>query len=118
MSDLGYEVSPRVVVLDEPEYTASYHVTDLGDNRLMTFVHLDVYYMDKEVLRRLDAQWKVWREHVPIVLYAMSDDDTSVWSKFIARFGFEFLKDIPCTDGKTRRLFVNYGPIKEAQEQE
>lgn len=118
MSEIGYEMSPRVTVLDEPEYTASYHVTDLGDGRQMTFVHLDVYHMDKEILRRLDAQWQVFREHVPVVLYCMSDDDSEVWAKFIQRFGFEFLHDVVCSDGNSRRIFVNYGPIKEAQQEQ
>jgi hypothetical protein len=114
-------MSPRVVVLDEPEYTASYHITDLGEGRLMTFVHLDVYYMSKEILKRLDKQWRLWRQCVPVVLYAISDDDEDVWAKFVKRFGFQYLSDIGCTDGKTRRLFVNFGPqngpTKEAQEQ-
>jgi hypothetical protein len=115
-TDLGYSVSPRIVVIDEPEYTASYHVTDLGENRLMTFVHLDVYFLNPEILRRLDSQWALFRRCVPITLYSMADEDTPVWSKFISRFGFEFLHDIECTDGKTRRLFVNYGPNQEAQQ--
>jgi hypothetical protein len=87
----------------------------------MTFVHLDVYYMSKEILKRLDKQWRLWRQCVPVVLYAISDDDEDVWAKFVKRFGFQYLSDIGCTDGKTRRLFVNFGPqngpTKEAQEQ-
>lgn len=118
MSEIGYEVSPRVMVLDEPEYTASYHVTDLGDGRIMTFVHLDVFFWHPQVLRDLERKWALFREHVPITLYAMADDERPVWPKFIKRFGFEFLHDVVCTDGKTRRLFVNYGPTKEAQQEQ
>lgn len=115
--ELGYSMSPRVTVIDEPEYEASYHVTELPDGKVMTFVHLDVYAMNREILRRLDAQWALFREHVPVVLYAIADEDSQVWSKFISRFGFEYHNDIVCTDGNTRRLFINYGPIKEAQKQ-
>lgn len=101
---------PRVVVLDEPEYTASYHVTDLDCGRSMTFVHLDVYYMSHSILKQLKAQWVLWRQSCPVVLYAMADEDTETWVKFVSKFGFQYLADIPCTDGKTRRLFVNFGP--------
>ncbi len=108
--------TPREVVLDEPEYTASYHTVDLGEGRVMTFVHLDVFYMSHSILRQLKSQWKLWRQACPIILYAMADEDTVTWSKFISHFGFQYLRDVPCTDGKTRRLFVNFGPKEEALE--
>lgn len=113
MDNLGYEMSERITVLDEPEYTASYHMVDLGEDRVMTFVHLDVYYLSKTILKRLDREWALFRQYVPVVLYCMSEVDDEKWARFISRFGFSYLCDVGCSDGRTRRLFVNYGPQPE-----
>ena len=112
--------SERIIIWDEPEYTASYHTTDLGDGQIMTFFHLDVYYMDHKILRQMERQWEIFRQQVPCVLFAMNDDETPAWIRLCARFGFQVLRtDVPCTDGKSRTLLVNYGPtLSGAQKQE
>jgi predicted solute-binding protein len=108
----------RVVVIDEPEYIASYHEEDLGEGRIMTFVHLDVYYMSASILRQLKKQWDLWRHYVSTVLFCMGEEDDEKFERFVSKFGFKYLRDVPCTDNKTRRLYVNFGPApKEAQEQ-
>jgi hypothetical protein len=106
----------RFVVWDEPEYTAEMHIEDL-DGELMHFFHLDVFYFSPRILRQMVKQWIVFREHVPVVLFCMGDEDDDKWKRFISHFGFQYLRDVPCTDGKTRRIFINLGPTKEALQQ-
>jgi hypothetical protein len=108
----------RVIVVDEPEYIASYHIEDLGEGRKMTFVHLDVFYWGHSIYRDLLRKWEVWRQVVPCVLYTMATEESRAWEKFVQRLGFQYLTDVGCTDGKTRKMYVNLGPKKEAQEQE
>lgn len=106
--------SNRIIVWDEPEYIASMHEEDLGEGRKMTLFHLDVFYFSAEILRLMLNQWAVFRRSVPIVLFAHGEVDDDKFARFISYFGFEYLRDIPCSDGKTRRLFVNYAPSVEA----
>lgn len=99
----GWE--PRVIVVDEPEYTASIQTYDPGNGHKMTFAHLDVFYMGPDVFKRLRRQFKLFREHVPVVLYCMGNEDSSKYERFLSYFGFKYLKEVACTDGRTRRLY-------------
>jgi hypothetical protein len=110
MIDPGYIESERTIVLDPPEYTASYHTVDLGESRVMTFAHLDVYYFSPAILRDLREKWRIFRENVDCVLFCMGDTDDAKFEKFVRMFGFQYLRDAQCSDGKTRRIFVNFGP--------
>lgn len=98
--------SDRVIVVDEPEYIASYHTLDLGEGRVMTFAHLDVFYFDKSILRKLLAQWKLFREHVNCVLYCIGDEDNDKFRKFVSHFGFTPIGILPFACGETRTIFV------------
>lgn len=100
--------SDRVIVWDEPEYIASYHTADLGEGRVMTLFHLDVFYFSASILRQMLTQWQVFREHVNCVLYCMGNEDDDRFRRFVSYFGFTPLSTIPCTDGKTRTLFVHH----------
>jgi hypothetical protein len=117
MIDPGYIESARTIVLDPPEYTASYHTVDLGEGCVMTFAHLDVYYFSPAVLRDLREKWRIFRENVDCALFRMGDNDDAKFERFIRMFGFQYVSEVECTDGKTRRLFVNFGPAKGGQKQ-
>lgn len=100
----------RVQIWSEPEYDADMHVEDLGEGRLMHFLHLDVYYFSSSILRQMLKQWRMFRSNVTGPLFCMGDVDDDKFARFIAHFSFQYLREIPCTDGQMRRLFVNYGP--------
>jgi hypothetical protein len=118
MIDLGYNESPRTVLWDEPEYTASYHTVDLGEGRVMTFFHLDVYFLNHKILQQMQEQWRLFRETVPCVLFTLPDDGSPAWERLVEMFGFQYLRDVGCTDGNTRKLYVNYGPTQEAPQEQ
>lgn len=104
-----YIESDRFVVLDEPEYTFSYSVRDLGEDRYMTMIHIDVYYLSPSVMRDMIAKWRIFRTIHPNIVFAQGDKDDEKFERFVKKFGFSYLGDCPCTDGQNRRLFINYG---------
>lgn len=105
------DIPQRIIVADEPEFTISYHVQELGEGQVMTFVHLDVYYFSASILRRIKELYERFRTFDDsVTLFCMGEEDDNKFAKFVSHLGFEYLRDIPCTDGKTRRLFVNFGP--------
>lgn len=111
----GYENSPRTIVWDEdPEWTASIHTAHVAEGIEMTFFHLDVYYMSPSVLKSMLRAWREYRHTLPQRLFTMGDQDTDALDRLRERFGFRYLNDIPCTDGRIRRLYVHFGPTKEA----
>jgi len=112
-----YEESERTILWDQPEYTASIHEAKLSEEVTMTFFHLDVFYLDHKILKEMRQRWKEFREVFPVVLFTMGDNDTKALNRLREMFGFQYLKDIPCSDGKSRRLYVHYGPTQEAQKE-
>lgn len=105
-----YEQTDRVPVWSEPEYDASAHAYYLPDGKEMIFFHLDVFYMSHGVIKNMKERWAAFRAACPMMLFCMLTEECSANRRLIEMFGFEFLKEMPCTDGKTRNLFVNYGP--------
>ena len=71
-------------------------------------VHLDVYYFDRSVLKRLHWAFDKYRPTLPPILFAQPAEDSPLFERFVSRFGFKLLGDCWCEDGKNRRLFVHY----------
>lgn len=107
----------RVIILDRPEYTVSYHIEETNEGQQMTFVHLDVFYISPSIMREMLRLWPVIQKHMNCVTFCLGEVDDEKFDKFVSRFGWRYLRPIPCTDGRTRRLYINFGPTKEAQEQ-
>jgi hypothetical protein len=101
--------SERVIVIDEPEYTASYHNITFPSGEVMLMVHLEVFYYSHSILRQLLRQWDEWRPTAPATIFCMGDQDDAKFAGFVSLFGFEPLRPCPCTDNKSRMVFVNYG---------
>jgi hypothetical protein len=38
----------------------------------------------------------------------MADEESEAWRKLVRKFGFQYLQQIPCSDGKTRSIFVHF----------
>jgi hypothetical protein len=114
MVENPYEETDRIIVYDGTEYIASCHAVYLPTGEEMTFFHLDVYYMNPEVLRDMVKMWKKFRAECPVRLFCMLDDENKASRRLIEKyFGFEPLRVIPCTDGKERTIFVNHGPATD-----
>jgi hypothetical protein len=99
----------REVIVDTTDYIGSIHQEEFEDGTKMVFVHMDIFYWAPSVLKHMIKTWPIFREGLKdIPLFCMADDDNEKWERYISRFGFQYLSDIPCSDGKIRRLFVNY----------
>lgn len=52
-------------------------------------------------------------------LFTMVTDEKPANKRLVEMVGFRYFKDMPCTDGKTRNLYVNFAPTPDGgQEQE
>lgn len=111
MLEGAYESSERLTVYDGTEYIASCHTERLPEGQEMIFFHLDVYYMSPSVLKDMLENWKRFRRDVPVRLFCMLTDENKASRRLIEKyFGFIPVMVIPCTDGKDRTIFVNFGP--------
>lgn len=109
----------RVPVWSEVEWDASVHAYILPTGEEMIFFHLDTYMMSARVLKDMIKAWKVFRDANRMPLYTMGTDDTPAHRRLVERFGFRFWKTMPCTDGKTRNLYVHhYGPSNGAPKEQ
>ena len=111
---------PRVVSYSTPDYDFSTNYTqartDDGAIRLMTFVHLDVFYWSPSVYRDLMDVWLSVRQTLPELVFchsanaarllngAIADDK---FHKFVTRFGWVHLVDAVCSDGTIRPIYYH-----------
>lgn len=113
-----YEESERVLVWEHPHYDAGAHVVYLPEGQEMVFFHLDVFYMSAEVLKDILEKWRSLRKVIPGPVFCMLTDEVPANRRLIEKMlGFQYLREMPCTDEKVRNLFVHYGFQDEAQKQ-
>jgi hypothetical protein len=100
--------SDRVVFHTDPSFSLSYDVFDLGDDRQMLMIHLDVTHFSKSVMKRIKEAVDYHRPSFPPIIFTQPANDSPLFEKFVSRFGWQFLNDCFCSDGLNRRIFVNY----------
>jgi hypothetical protein len=93
-------------VVDRPEYFCDLEEFRRGDDQMM-FIHLQVRKWSKETLAIAKREFNLLRQFVTCPLYGAGEVDDEKWSSFVKLFGFKFLQNVICTDGKTRRLFIH-----------
>lgn len=100
------ETTEPVLVYDGTDYIASY-TTYVLDNGPMVMFHLDVFYFSHTVLRDMEQKWAVFRSVFKNPIFCHLEDDTERGLRFLSRFGFVPVGEVPCTDGKSRRVYVH-----------
>lgn len=100
--------SERTILVDGTEYIASYHTIDIGDGKVLTFFHLDVFYFSASVLRRMLQDWLWIRKALPEIVFTVAETPSKAWERLVRRFGFQFLQDVGCSDNRTRPMFVHF----------
>ena len=100
----------RIQVWSEVEYDAFVDAYILPDGQEMIFFHLETFRMSKDVLKSMKRAWEVFRTANTMPLFVMQDVETPAHRRLVEMFGFQYLREVPCTDGLTRNLFVHYGP--------
>lgn len=110
-SQWGFRETNRVAIYECIEFEASVHWAVI-DGNFMPFFHLEVFEpwtprMFRHAKRTFDRWISDWKQ---FPMFTMADEDSEVLDRLREHFGFTFFKEIPCSDGKNRRLFVHYGP--------
>lgn len=100
---------PKVMLYEEVEFTFSTSLVQFEPGRVMTFVHIDIFYWSPEVYRRLQHLWPSIRRLLPPIVFASGDVCDAKWAKFITRFGFEpIIEDCSCSDGNIRPIYAHF----------
>lgn len=99
---------PKVTLLSEPAYDVFLHYEEPAPGCLMPFVHLDVYQPSPSVIKALLSVWPSLRATLPPIIFCHGAVDDAKFHRFVTRFGWNHLSHTPCTDGITRRIYVNY----------
>lgn len=69
-------------------------------------------------MRRMRDVFAAFRAVVACPLFAIGEEDSPKWERFISHFGFRYLTDVICENGERRRLFVNYKNNENAQQRQ
>lgn len=104
----GFKFHERYPLVKCPEYES---VLDefRCDNEQMLLMHIDVFRYSPSVRKRMDREWRCLRACTDALIFAIEPEpDDEKWERFVKPFGFVFSSRIPCTDGRSRRVFVSY----------
>jgi hypothetical protein len=99
--------TPKRTLYSVPDFDFKVSLAQPAPGVVMTFFHIDVYYFQASTLREMRTAWSKFRNRLPPVVYAQGDVTDLKWEKFVKQFGFEFCTDCVCSDGVSRRIFMN-----------
>lgn len=102
----GWKLVGEWKAIDCPEYLFEVEEYRCGKDQ-MVFVHLHVWKWSKTVFKRLKKDFALFRECIPGPIFTAGTNDDDKFLRFVSLFGWTPLTVIPCTDGKTRRLFIH-----------
>lgn len=108
IDDAAPDPTPRITLWEDPDFYASMDARDMGDGALMWFFHLDVHRMTPGVLKRMLRAWTSIRRDNPGLLFTMAIQDSDALDRLRLMFGYQYLRDVPCTDGNVRKLYVHW----------
>ena len=94
-------------VVERPEYISEIGEYRRGEDQ-MVFLHMKIHKFSPRVLKQALADFKLLREFVTCPLYACGEVDDDKFEKWCRLFGFQYLSTALCTDGKQRRIFINF----------
>jgi hypothetical protein len=104
MEEFEFVGTHRVITTDDywcdiDEYRRGQEVFLLGHIRFNNFT--------PSALKRLLAQWRVFRQCVTAPVFALGEVDDEKWARFVSLLGFRFLRKVNCINGASRRLFIH-----------
>lgn len=99
---------PRVTILSEPAFEVQMNFLQPKPGVLMTFVHVEVFEPSPSVIKRLLALWPEVRSKLPPLVFCSGHVDDDKFHRFVTLFGWLPISSTPCSDGNTRRIYVNY----------
>lgn len=103
---MTWKLVTSYVAHETPEYSFTLDEYRDGEKQML-FVHLHVKRWSPGMLREMRDVFAKFRDAVSCPLYALNPDEDKTWEKFVALFGFKFLREVQCENGEQRRLFIN-----------
>ena len=99
---------PKVLIASEPSFDLYVGYQQPRPGVLMNFVHLDVYQFTANTLRHFKSIWSEIRPTLGPIVFCIGHTDDKKFHKFCTHFGWSLISQTPCSDGNTRRIYVNY----------
>jgi hypothetical protein len=84
----------------------------------MLFAHITIKQFHPSLLRRMQNEWQLFRQHVTAPIFAVGEVDDDKWERFISRFDFKYQQHVICENGQRRRLFVSFAINKQEEKHE
>ena len=100
--------SERVVLHSEQSFDLTYDTMTFETGEEMILVHLDVHIFSKTVLKRLFEVVDRIRPTLPPIIFCQPANPSTLFDKFVSRFGWKLQGDCWCEDGLNRRIYVHY----------
>lgn len=113
---MAFEFVRCHVVRNCPDYIAQIDEYRSGEDTFL-LAHLGVKRWAPSVLKELDRDWQTFRKIVPAPLFATAERDDKKFHRFVARYGFRPLQEVPSLSGEPRTLFycppteITHGPV-------
>jgi hypothetical protein len=89
-----------------PEWDASLDEYRRGAEQML-WAHVRFSKFSPSVFKSFLKWWTTFRSVVTAPIWAGSQDDTDLFAHFVRRAGFVPFKEVPCQDGKARRIFIH-----------
>jgi hypothetical protein len=105
--ELYPESTEPVLIHDGTDYYAYYTTYLLPDGPMVMF-HLETFYFSPSVYRDMLEKWRLFRSIYKNPIFCHLDEERGSVLKLVDRVGFKPIGTTPCSDGKTRTVFVHY----------
>src|SRR5690348_18241873 len=89
VSSGSFKQLPTEIVCETDEFLWRFDRKDLGDGKIMTFMHLYVYEFSPSIMRTLKALFNSKRPEFPNIIFAQGEVDDDKFERFVAHFGFK-----------------------------
>src|SRR6187455_1070457 len=96
---LDWKDCGETTAVERPEYYCGLQEFRRGDDQ-MVFIHLTVRKWSKKTLKLALHDFALLRQFVTCPLYCAGEVDDKKFANWVRLFGFKFLTQAICTDGK------------------
>lgn len=83
----------KISVQTTDNFDFTTEIVDIGQGRIMTFVHLDVWYFSHNIYRELKEAFDFHRPNFPQLIFTQPRVFDKKFHKFITRFGFTIISE-------------------------
>lgn len=101
------DLTKYILITQEHDFKAYIQWVRHPTGEEQCLAHLEVFDFQPSTLRRMLAAWIKYRPTIPETIFCLFTTQTKATHRFAQKLGFQPMFDMPCTDGKTRTLYVH-----------